>query len=470
MDTINHVLNRKRQIKFGTLVEHGWFSATPDDTSVNRAIRTNNPGALNITNWQKKRPGYVGYTEPDTSGNMTTIYKTPEHGISAWYHLISEIYGLSELGKFEIKTLARRYAGSDASEEAVQAYINGWSHWSEGHLTKDTVVHLQSDDEMIRLAKALFAHEAGATIPLHDDQILYAIQSERQPEVRVFEIADGAAAGDELIKFLLAAIKNDKIEETYENGLDQLIIAFGENLLQDANENNIFYWLNIFAPISDISLEGPADITLELYKNHRDEFLSAMKKLPPDALFEIEDFISAINDEGLSFEQLEIATRDAISKSTNFEILSSTLPVLAKFIINQENTERKVKRYTGYLTILNQNGNEIGRYNATTGGFVASYRRKNGPTPPGYFIVSRYRTRTKQWATRDGVGYTFDLDEINRTGKRSAFRIHPDGAPPGTHGCIGIVEDAEKLKDCRDKIKANLSSVQEFRLLVEYGR
>ncbi|MGO8557565.1 hypothetical protein ACC724_37925, partial [Rhizobium ruizarguesonis] len=62
---VHSIYNRKLALNFGTLTKKGWFSAAPNDSSINRAIRTNNPGALNISNWQKQRPGYVGYTDPD---------------------------------------------------------------------------------------------------------------------------------------------------------------------------------------------------------------------------------------------------------------------------------------------------------------------------------------------------------------------------------------------------------------------
>lgn len=70
------VYNKKRKVRFGTLV-NGWFSATPDDTGISRAIRTNNPGALNMSAaWQRMRPGFVGQTPADAAGNVTTIYQT----------------------------------------------------------------------------------------------------------------------------------------------------------------------------------------------------------------------------------------------------------------------------------------------------------------------------------------------------------------------------------------------------------
>ena len=109
------VYNKKRKVRFGTLVKNGWFSATPDDTGISRAIRTNNPGALNISAWQRTRPGFVGQTPADAAGNITTIYRTPEQGIAAWYFLLFNRYGFGKAGQFDLASLARKYAGQDAT-------------------------------------------------------------------------------------------------------------------------------------------------------------------------------------------------------------------------------------------------------------------------------------------------------------------------------------------------------------------
>src|SRR5262245_45962999 len=69
----------------GCLVPGGAFRADPMDLSCPRSIRTNNPGALNFSDWQTSRPGFIGKTQPDGSANhnVTTIYRTPEHGIAS---------------------------------------------------------------------------------------------------------------------------------------------------------------------------------------------------------------------------------------------------------------------------------------------------------------------------------------------------------------------------------------------------
>lgn len=173
------VYNKKRKVYFGTLIDDGWFSAAPDDVAVNRAIRTNNPGALNISGWQRKRAGYVGQTKPDGAGNITTIYQAPEYGAAAWFFLLADRYGFGTSGHFDLVSLAKKYAGSTATDAEVKAYTDGWSKWSNGVLRPNTVIHLACDDEMLSFAKAEFSHETAAPSPVHDKQIQYGFSIER---------------------------------------------------------------------------------------------------------------------------------------------------------------------------------------------------------------------------------------------------------------------------------------------------
>jgi hypothetical protein len=166
--------------QFGSLVTGGFFSGTPNDLSVPRSIRTNNPGALNFTKWQTARPGYVGMTESDgtTNSNRTTIYRTPEHGVGSWFHLLSNIYGFGTTESFSLLQLAQHYAGVD-SGSAVDAYVRGWSSASGGTISAAATIDLADDDAVLNLARAMFQHEAGKPSPVHDEQITFGFQRER---------------------------------------------------------------------------------------------------------------------------------------------------------------------------------------------------------------------------------------------------------------------------------------------------
>jgi len=76
------------------------------------------------------------------------------------------------VGAFRFVSVAKKYAGSHASNEAIKAYTDGWSKWSNGVLRPNTEIHLASDDEMLVFAKAEFAYEAAAPSPVDGKQIL----------------------------------------------------------------------------------------------------------------------------------------------------------------------------------------------------------------------------------------------------------------------------------------------------------
>jgi len=178
--------NSEYNLNFGTLTPGGFYSSQPNDMGIPRAIRANNPGALNVTSWQKNFPGFVGTTQSDRAGNVTSIYRTPEHGVGAWYHLLTDRYRYGKNGTLVVGTLARRYAGVESvSNRAAQAYIGGWKRFSNGQLDEDTRIRLSNDDGVLLLARAMFAHEIGSKSPLQDAQILNAVQLKRSDKLPV---------------------------------------------------------------------------------------------------------------------------------------------------------------------------------------------------------------------------------------------------------------------------------------------
>lgn len=174
---LSGVYNPKYGVVFDSLVPGGYFSPDPDDLSVDRSVRTNNAGAINISNWQKKRRGFVGETFADKHGNRTAIYRTPEHGVAAWYHLITRKYGFTD---FTLEEMARRYAGT-SKPGPVNAYVNGWIAGSGGALDASSRIDVVDNGQMLTFAKAMFAHErrGGAATPLSDVQILFGINAEK---------------------------------------------------------------------------------------------------------------------------------------------------------------------------------------------------------------------------------------------------------------------------------------------------
>ncbi len=89
-------------------------------------------------------------------------------------------------------------------------------------------------------------------------------------------------------------------------------------------------------------------------------------------------------------------------------------------------------------------------------------------TPQGTYRVTAHRnSRSEPAFTRDGVGFSFRLEDARRPNSdamydpragrdRTALRIHPDGGATGTAGCIGVVGDAQTMRNFRDDMNAEL--------------
>lgn len=112
---------------------------------------------------------------------------------------------------------------------------------------------------------------------------------------------------------------------------------------------------------------------------------------------------------------------------------------------------------TGSITV---NGNTY-QFNSGSGSLYS--------VPQGTYRVTAHRdSRSEPAFTRDGVGYSFLMEDPNRPGSdsfydaragrdRTNLRIHPDGGNVGTAGCIGIVGDAETQRRFRADLNAELA-------------
>ena len=236
------------EFRFRSLTEGCYFSAQPErfisgNALTKRALRANNPGALNISSWQKKLSGYCGKTPPDSAGNETTIYESPEEGIAAWYELIvfryEKMFGLISGGTgrtINLERLARTDglgkpdgALSSSEKSVVAVYTAGWNKWSKHTNSKsvllpETEIDPNSIEEITVLGRAMFCHELGDFSPLTDDQISQGIEIAKLvvpnvPEVstedtneerlnievrgrailEILDLGDNALDGDELL-------------------------------------------------------------------------------------------------------------------------------------------------------------------------------------------------------------------------------------------------------------------------------
>ena len=164
------------EFDFRSLVGVGnFFSGQPDvkydssNTLTRRALRTNNPGAINISNWQKdSMKGYIGCTLPDRYGNKTSIYEAPEYGVAAWGFLIRQIYFNGSKENVTVGEIVDKYRGDNSREP----YIDGYKKYSNGKFNQDYKVDLYDNRQLARLAVASYSHEFGSWYPLTDEQLL----------------------------------------------------------------------------------------------------------------------------------------------------------------------------------------------------------------------------------------------------------------------------------------------------------
>jgi len=113
----------------------------------------------------------------------------------------------------------------------------------------------------------------------------------------------------------------------------------------------------------------------------------------------------------------------------------------------------------GTLVINDHAGKALGSYVVNSGGGAPTFRKTNGPVPPGDYRVSSFRERTKAGMVLNGVGFSFNIDPLRDTEvfRRSLFRIHPDGGFEQTNGCLGVREGAARLRACRDQLREILN-------------
>jgi RHS repeat-associated protein len=100
----------------------------------------------------------------------------------------------------------------------------------------------------------------------------------------------------------------------------------------------------------------------------------------------------------------------------------------------------------GTVYWLNDSGTVDETFSAKSGPFG------NGPLEPGDYDASNMRNTNQGGMVCPGQpnGWKVDLDPQFQT-NRTDLRIHPDGPPPGTKGCIGIsCADAQRFHDRLD--------------------
>ncbi|MTD94560.1 hypothetical protein GIW81_09475 [Hyphomicrobium sp. xq] len=164
---------------FKSLTKDGFFSHWPDAPRVlsnpltARALRTNNPGAINRASWRKSFPGFVGNTHSDGSDddNVTMVFSSPEYGVAAWRFWFWR--NVPNKISATVAQIVEFYRGGGPPAEP---YLRDYYKYSNGLLDRNTVVQFNDNEQMFLLARSVFSHEASYWFPLSDEQFRTGIR------------------------------------------------------------------------------------------------------------------------------------------------------------------------------------------------------------------------------------------------------------------------------------------------------
>jgi peptidoglycan hydrolase-like protein with peptidoglycan-binding domain len=248
-----------------------WPNSGYDSSNIltRRALRANNPGALNISKWQKQLPGYVGETKPDSSPNKnrTTIYSSPEAGVSAWGYLLRQIYFKGKKDKVSVGAIIDKYRGGIPRDP----YLAGYAKYSNGKLVEDYMIDLYDAGELATLAIAAFSHEFGGWYPLTDEQLRagFAIAeedsdvsaasratfSDREEDEEDAEFEDGFAEDFDVFGSLTSASRSS-VSRAEHLGLDDAKWPSDSKNAPDT-------W-HLPTPVSETKFQMTADVVMSL--------------------------------------------------------------------------------------------------------------------------------------------------------------------------------------------------------------
>jgi hypothetical protein len=153
---------------FRALVAGGFYSADPEDRSTPRAIRCNNPGALNTADWTRAWAGFAG-EQLDRVGNNTAIFEAPEFGVGAWWELMRKYRARKGEAAFTLAYILRNYSGGNM--DTASDYIAFVS--AQSGVSALSAIDLDNFTDLLPVAKGFFHYEAGQPTPLGDEQILF---------------------------------------------------------------------------------------------------------------------------------------------------------------------------------------------------------------------------------------------------------------------------------------------------------
>jgi RHS repeat-associated protein len=123
-------------------------------------------------------------------------------------------------------------------------------------------------------------------------------------------------------------------------------------------------------------------------------------------------------------------------------------------------TSAKGNPVTQGTVIYYKNGEPVSTYPANSGGWRSADSSVVGNdtrTPPGHYLGTNFRTRyDKTGMVREGVGFSLDLNPLFYT-NRTLLRMHPDGPPVGSEGCVALSCGGPGLRDFQHRVSGYLS-------------
>lgn len=246
-----------------------------------------------------------------------------------------------------------------------------------------------------------------------------------------------------------------------------------EQVARTPSVENVSAWLSLQDPLVNCALEGVVEVTDRLAKEQPDLVARALDSLPEAARIRLSRLLDELAGHTAEADIATAAAAEAISPLW-FHDTAAPLPtgIMGRFIGTSSFTStRGFPVKCGTMEITDVAG-QIHHYAVNTGGGAATYTQRNAWLPPGVYKISNHRpNRDTEGMVLNDVGYSFDVDPADGTEVfgRSLFRIHPDGGSPGTNGCLGVRESADRLSECEQIIAALITSNGSFRLAVSYA-
>lgn len=286
---------------------------------------------------------------------------------------------------------------------------------------------------------------------LRDTEVLPAYAVEKSARITSLSEPEFVALIEDLQ--ILNSLPEGGRSEFYDSAIAPQIEEFGLRVRDacydaDYNAKSVIGWLQLQASTLDLAVEGIGEITFDLWRRNPDVLTRAAGSLSPAERSRIEWLLREFaGDDNLSIDKL--MSFDT-SRFIELEALT-TADLRATFV--GERTFRSTRGFPfvqGPLSFSDENGTKLGTFVVNSGGGACNHKARNGPTPPGIYRISNHRpNRTRSGMVLNGVGFSFDLSPTDGTEvyHRDQFRIHPDGGNPGTNGCLGIRESADRLRE-----------------------